>query len=898
MLALRNVFLAALISLQRFVDAQDDLGVAQGYTNFNTNAFNGQLVKASQTIASLRSASSNFDFLPLDVISQLAANGMHHTGDITIRYRNAGTTTWTSIDSSTSRRAVTALTGLGSGVIAAADLAPTLGSNLPLKITREWITQGNDVALRFNITNTASNSVELGSLGLPLSINNIFSDRTAVDTQAKCSLADPYIGLQAGYVRVSPLKGTGNALVVVPFASTRFEAWRFLPERSGSFGYQGQTFEGNYEWQIHSLAWAQNEWRNAAPWNTPTSKTLKAGEVYSVGVKFVLANSIQTIEDAVTSSGTPLAVGIPGYVVPTDLTARLYLTHGAAVTSIDSAGAFDVTAPSVAGQAYKLVPTGKTWGRTRVTVTYADGKEQAVHYFIPKTTTSTLADLGRFFTTAAYFTNTSDPFGRAPSIMSYDRELNRIVGQDSRVWIAGLSDEGGTGAYLATAMKEFIQPEAGEVAKLDNFVHDTVADVIQQNGAFGVAASIFFYEPAAVPQYAYDRSFDWTSWTSWNKQRAYTTRRAYNYVHPVATYWALYRVARGYSELKLRADWSWYLGRAYNTTQYCLSNRAANCDYGLVGLMGETVLGELLEDLKRENMTTQVKALETTMQYRANLWNTQAVPYGSEMAWDSTGQEGVYYWSNYFGLTATATKTVNSILAYMPTVAHWGWNGNARRYWDFVYGGKIRQFERQLHHYGSGLNSLPLLSHFEKNPTDLYLLRVAYGGSSAPLTNIDQEGFASAAFHSFPDLLKWDPYSGDYGPGFLGLALGQCTYILPNTAKYGDIVFGGNLIDSASNANTITAEPRDAVRRRVFVAGLGVKAELSAGVFQRVVYAKDTGVLEVTVAPAATTSGVQAKSAVVWLKGTGFKVDGAARERGGFVVNLSNGAATVRIVKG
>lgn len=37
---------------------------------------------------------------------------------------------------------------------------------------------------------------------------------------------------------------------------------------------------------------------------------------------------------------------------------------------------------------------------------------------------------------------------------------------------------------------------------------------------------------------------------------------------------------------------------------------------------------------------------------------------------------------SYFNLTETVTKTINSILGYMPTVNHWGWNGNARRYWD------------------------------------------------------------------------------------------------------------------------------------------------------------------------------------------------------------------------
>ncbi|KAJ4292781.1 hypothetical protein N0V90_009444 [Kalmusia sp. IMI 367209] len=887
-------------SLAAFAAGQDNLGLSGGYTNLQSTDFKGTIVKSSGTLASLNSSRTGFNFLPTDLLSKLAQNGAHHLGDVTFRYRTSSSASWTTVDSATSRKAVTQLASLGSGVLAGADLAPTLGTDRPFKVTREWLSSGSGLALRFNFTNTGSTSLELGSLGLPIAINNIFTNRLATDTQAKCSFADPYIGLDAGFVRVSPLSGTGNALVITPLGASAFEAWRFLKESSGSFGYQGQTYEGNYEWQVHSLAYAQNEWKSTTPWNTATSKTLAAGEVYSVGIKFVLADSIQTIEDAVVKSGVPLAVGIPGYVVPADLTARLYLNHSSAVKTIDATD-FTVAGPSTisAGVLYSLTPKSSAWGRSRVTITYADGKKQTVHYHIAKSASSTLADMGNFFTTKAYFTNSADPFQRAPSIMTYDHEAGSIVEQDSRVWIAGLSDEGGTGAYLATAMKEFIQPTAKEVSLFDNFIQDTVVGTLQQNGNFGVVASAFYYEPNAV-SYNYNSAFDWTSWTSWDKARAYTTRRAYNYVHPVAAYWSMYRVARNYPEQKLRADWSWYLNRAYNTTQYCLSNRAANCDYGLVGLMGEWVLGELLEDLKREGLTTQVTALETTMRYRANLWETQAVPFGSEMAWDSTGQEGVYYWTNYFKLTNTPTKAINSIFAYMPTVPHWGWNGNARRYWDFNYGAKIAQTERQLHHYGSGLNSLPMLSYYEQHPTDLYALRVGFGGNMAPLSNIHQDGFASAAFHSFPELLKWDPYSGDYGPGFLGLSLGQCVYILSNT-KYGDVAFGGNLL-STSGASTISVEPKDAVKRRVFIADLGLKAEISAGIIQKVDFDKSASTVTLTLASAATTDSLQAKSAIVWLKRptsttVGYTVSGASASRGGWSVDLSSGKATVKITK-
>ncbi|CAO2648194.1 Nn.00g074610.m01.CDS01 [Neocucurbitaria sp. VM-36] len=931
---LRLQTIPLLFSTFSLVYSQDNLGLNNGYTKFQVGTLEGQIVKSSQTLASLNSSRSGFDFLPFDFLPQLAFNGAHHLGDITIRYRTAGSEKWTSIDSATARKSVTALDDLGTNVIAAANLLPTLPSGLPLNVTREWLKHGDDLVMRFNITNTATTTVELGSLGLPISINNIFTGRSAEDTQAKCSLADPYIGLDAGYVRVTHLQGTGNALVITPLGSTPFEAWRFLHEPSGAFGYQSQTFEGNYEWQVHSLAWAQNEWNSSVPWNTPTSKKLQPGEEYSVGLRFSIADDVQHIEEAVVRTGTPLAVGIPGYVVPSDSTARLYLNHLSPIKNVDAGGAFTVSKLLSSNTAYKLTPTPSSWGRARVTISYEDGKTQTVHYYITKSAVSALADLGHFFTTSAHYTNTSDPFNRAPSIMTYDREANKVVEQDSRVWIAGLSDEGGTGAYLATAMKQFAQPVANEVSILDEFVHETVVGTLQQNGSFSVVASAFYYEPSAV-NFTYDTTLDWGSWTSWNRARAYTTRRAYNYIHPTATYWALYRVARNYPEQKLRADWSWYLGRAVNTTQYCLANKAVNCDYGLVGLMGEWVLGELLEDLKREDMTAEASALEASMRYRANLWETQAVPFGSEMAWDSTGQEGVYYWtkynlpsqhhlqpptyksSSYFNLPTTPPKVINSILAYMPAVAHWGWNGNARRYWDFLYGAKIQQIERQIHHYGSGLNSLPMLHSYEQKPhNNIYALRVGFAGNTAPLTNIDQDGFASAALHSYPELLKWDPYSGDYGQGFLGLSLGQCVYVLRDE-QFGDLVFGGDIVDvdggdSYSNTTNITTTtttttslviaPKDAIRKRVFIADLGLKIEISAGAIQSVVYDRTAQSVTLTLVPAATSGGMKAREAIVWLKergdGTlGFTVLGAGRERGGWVVDLTGGRETVGIVR-
>src|SRR6185312_10838336 len=208
----------------------------------------------------------------------------------------------------------------------------------------------------------------------------------------------------------------------------------------------------------------------------------------------------------------------------------------------------------------------------------------------------------------------------------------------------------------------------------------------------------------------------------------------------------------------------------------------------------------------------------------------EAYPFGSEMPWDSTGQEEVYAWCSRFGFEDKALVTLNSILAYDPTVPHWGYNGNARRYWDFLYGGKLSRIERQIHHYGSGLNAIPLLAEFRRHPDDLYLLRVGYGGGTAPLSNVDREGFASAAFHSFPSTLKWDAYSGDYGPNFFGLAWNTGAYLV-KTPNFGWQAFGGDVVKSGAE---VRISPQDASRTRVFIAPAHLLLTLDSGTFQSV----------------------------------------------------------------
>jgi len=292
-------------------------------------------------------------------------------------------------------------------------------------------------------------------------------------------------------------------------------------------------------------------------------------------------------------------------------------------------------------------------------------------------------------------------------------------------------------------------------------------------------------------------------------------------------------------------------------------------------------------------MTDEASAMEASMRSRADHWKSEEYPFGSEMPWDSTGQEEVYAWTKYFGYNDKADVTLHAILGYDPAIPSWGYNGSARRYWDFIYGGKLTRLERQLHHYGSGINAIPLLSAYREHPDDLYLLRVGYGGTMGELSNIDEEGFASAAFHSFPDKLAFDAYSGDYGSGFFGHAFNTATYLV-NDPKLGWIAFGGNVV---KKNETITVTTLDSFRNRLYIAPLGLWLTLDAGKFRQAVFDSRNSTVRL-ILDGASESTPQARLHIeqpAKLAGIGSyrPTEELKQERGAYVVPLKQSATEV-----
>jgi hypothetical protein len=827
-----------------------------------------QLEDATGKVVSLKARSNGFDFAPGDWYGLRADSGFYHLGDLTLRVRagDGGLSTWSSARSLKQPEALDA-------PLAASDMS-ALFEGSGLRVIRRWENRDGDLALVFELTNTTSEPVMLEGLGIPMVFGNILHRRSLEEAHAVASFHDAYIGQDAGYVQVVRLDGTGPVLTVTPLDGTPLEAWRpLLDDRTP----RNTTHEGFYAWTAHSQAWASGEWNGAEPWNPPTARLVGPQETVTYGVQLSLAPSVREVETHLRSLGMPVAVGLPGYVLPLGDTHLLHVDADADVqrTTVHPPNRLILT-QEAPGQ-WRV--ESRSWGRARVTVDYADGRRQTVHYKVIKGAAEVVADMGRFYFNEQWFDDERDPFGRAPSVISYDYTNRRQVTEDNRAWIAGLGDEGGSGSWLGAAMKQLIQPDPSEVAKLERFVDETLWGGLQYADGplqYGVRKSLFWYDPEGMPDGTYSDSIGYGGWSSWSKEHAATVERSYNYPHVAALYWTMYRLARTTEGLVTNHDWVWYLERAHETAEAMV--RLAP-HYAQFGQMEGTVFLRILEDLQREVWTERAAQLEATMRTRADLWASLDFPFGSEMAWDSTGQEEVYAWSRYFGFEDKALVTLNAILAYMPAIAHWGYNGSARRYWDFWYAGHpaTSRLERQLHHYGSALNALPVLRAYRDDPEDWHLLRIGYAGMMGALANVTQDGFAPAAFHAYPQTLANDGYSGDYGPGFLGHVLNVSSFLIHHP-HYGWQGFGGQV---SREGGTVTLRPTDSARMRAFVAPANAWIELDAGRLQAVQYNPDSIVLELD--PASET----VPRAYLRIEGAWAPAESLPMERGAGVIDLT-----------
>ena len=305
----------------------------QGMVSYKTPELTLRLVRSSGTAAGLEPAGGEgFDFTPSELLAARSTDGYYHLGDLDLRLREAGTAAWRGYSTALERHPVKSLAARP-GELERDDLRSTLPGDFPLEATRSWAVVEGKLTLRFTLRNPGRHAIEIGALGIPLIFDNVMSGKSLEEAHNLCSFSDPSIAMDAGYVQVTRLNGHGPALLAVPEGKTPFEAYKPIAGSSGGPRLHGErqaalfedltprsiTFEGFYEWMAASAAYQENEWKQAEPWNPATSIVLEPGQERTVGLRFLVADSIRSIEKTLAENRMPVAVGIPGYILSQDI---------------------------------------------------------------------------------------------------------------------------------------------------------------------------------------------------------------------------------------------------------------------------------------------------------------------------------------------------------------------------------------------------------------------------------------------------------------------------------------------------------------------------------------------------------------------------------------------------
>jgi len=580
---------------------------------------------------------------------------------------------------------------------------------------------------------------------------------------------------------------------------------------------------------------------------------------------------------------------------------------------------------------YAVVASG--YGSVRARAIFSDGSSATVHYFVLPPLSQQVAALGSHFADVAWLPRDFvDPFGRSASVMPWDRSSCGAapcghVLNDARAYDSGLSDDAGGGNPLGFASKVRAAPVAHEVSRVDEYIQWTLYGVkpdtakpplkslqIREDevgNVDGIRMTMFYYD-TDLNNYS-SGHFNWTyteadkchkpfggpTWCM-TENMANATYRGFNYPHQIASYWAMYHVAR-HTTLPTRLPWHWYLYRAGKT--------ALKLGTSGVGFMDGTVAREVLRALLAEGTAGNATlgaigaTLESNMRVRQRHWAVTPYPYGSEFGFDTTGQEEVVVWSLYFGNESVAKKTVDHILSYMRSSPTWAFHGGSRSWGDIGNNGKyLATFgtgaaDRGNMHYRSGLNMIPLIEWYRLHPEEgLLLLEISMGAITGQMVNIDPiTGATSMMYHASPHMLAFDPHSGDYGLGFFGNALEAGAYYV-ETHESGPLCYLCNMQPSTADGGGVQIVPMDAYRIAAFLEPLGLYLTSECGLFASITLGGKSGdahdgadarALSVTFGEGAPCSHfrlVLTKTAQA-RPGSGFRVEGASLVRGAYEIN-------------
>ena len=470
------------------------------------------------------------------------------------------------------------------------------------------------------ITNTGSQAIEFGDVGLPLPFNEYWFQQGDPIYETRV-VYHSFTGQNGSYITAQRPSGVGPFLLMIPDATTGagfeyMDNWVKKEHAGSAWAANG----GSPAWPngldvfyIHSNAIKSTN-RGYLP---NTSLNLAAGASKTYGFKFFKVASHDEVQSTLHAQGLVDVTVVPSLMFATDMIAKIDLHTTKKINSLTPQYPTETTITSLGAVSgdhniYQL-KLGHL-GQNNVTVSYGDGETTTLQLYALEPIDAALQRHATFMVNS-----TVAPSGSLSKV--FDDWMMDPKARRGAAGGGGWGDDWGWTHGQFLAEKNAQSPVAAEVTALDDYL-----DAIWTN---------------AIDHDSYIVQDWWCpSGTSAANPMDCYYNRAFAYPHAFNTYFSMYKIASLYPALvTYHSTADAYLMRGYNILHGLYAGH--NGDPG-TGYMGEQTLPDMMAALTAGGHASEAAFVKATINNLHNAFSGSKYPYGSEYSYDNTGEEAVY----------------------------------------------------------------------------------------------------------------------------------------------------------------------------------------------------------------------------------------------------------------
>ncbi|WP_027629345.1 DUF5695 domain-containing protein [Ruminiclostridium cellobioparum] len=476
----------------------------------------------------------------------------------------------------------------------------------------------NDYLLwSINVTNTSSQTLEIGDFGLPLPFNEFWTGGDAIyETRA---VDHSFTGNNSSYVYATRPSGLGPFLLMVPDAST-------------GAGFEYQDHWRTQERSSEEAAWCQDQsgWQNGLNvfyihsnvikstnrgYLPNTSLVLSPNQSKTYSFKFFKVSDEAAMKERLYTEGLIDVNVVPGMIFATNMTAKVDLHTSKTINSINLPAGAAMTYLNTVGTNHRIYSlTLSQLGPNNITVNYGNGEKTVLQFYAIEPVDTALQRHATHMVQNTQW-NTSDIRNKVFD----DWMLNTKAKRNNFAGYWGWGDDWGLTHGQFLAEKNVLNPVASEVDAVDDYLETAIwTNLMNGHHSDYLIHDFLMYGENTTPTY-----------------------RGYAYPHIYNTYFSMYKIAKQYPELiTYNNSRNTYLLRCYNIFK-ALYGSGVSYNWN-TGLMGELTTPEIIQALRDEGYTSEANTLSGYMTTKYNNFRNTTYPYGSEYSYDNTGEEAVY----------------------------------------------------------------------------------------------------------------------------------------------------------------------------------------------------------------------------------------------------------------